>query len=65
MNQRQQQAMQMLKLDHHAEMNQLDKYRVRSQHDSNKWYNVLSAGNGLICDCPDHIFKGSDCKHIM
>ena len=56
--------MQMLKLDHHAEMNQLGKYRVRSQHDSNKWYNVLSTGNGLICDYPDHLFKGSDCKHI-
>ena len=64
MNQRQQQAMQMLQLDHHAEMYQLGKYRVRSQSDYNKWYNVNSTGNGLICNCPDHTFKGSDCKHI-
>ena len=37
---------------------------VRSQHEPNKWYNVLSTGSGLICDCPDHTFSHSDCKHI-
>ncbi len=43
--QRKQQAMLMIQQHHHAEMNQLGKYRVRSQKDSNKWYNVLSTGN--------------------
>ena len=64
MNRRQQNAMLMIKQHHHAEMNQLGKYRVRSQHDPNKWYNVLSTGNGLACECPDHAFSHSDCKHI-
>ena len=64
MNRREENAMMMIQQHHHAEMNELSKYRVRSQHDPNKWYNVLSTGNGLTCDCPDHVFSHSDCKHI-
>ena len=64
MNRRQQNAMLMMESEHHAEMNELGKYRVRSQHDSTKWYDVNSTGRGLICNCPDHIFNHSDCKHI-
>ena len=64
-NRRQQKAMMMIQQHHHAKINQLGKYRVRSQHDPNKWYNILSTGNGLTCDCPDHTFSHSDCKHIQ
>ena len=64
MNQRQQQAMKMIKLDHHAEMYELGKFRVRLQKDYNKWYDVDSTGNGLKCSCYDNKFRHSDCKHI-
>ena len=70
MNRRQQNAMMiqqqnaMMIQQHHAEMYEFGKYRVRSQHDSNVWYNVDSSGNRLKCECPDHTFSHSDCKHI-
>ena len=54
----------MIQQHHHAEMYEFGKYRVRSQHDSNIWYNVYSSKFGLRCTCPDHTFRGSDCKHI-
>ena len=63
-NRRQQNAMMMLEKHHHAEMYEFGKYRVRSQHDPNKWYNVYSSTFGLKCTYPDHLFKNSDCKHI-
>ncbi len=64
MNQRQQQVIQMMKLDHHAVRYELGKYRVRSQKDYNKWYNVDSTGNGLKCSYYDNHFRHSDYKHI-
>ena len=65
MNRRQQNAMIMIQQHHHAEMYEIGKYRVRSQHDLNKWYNVNSSGEKLKCDCPDHIYSNSECKHIL
>jgi putative transposase len=38
-------------------------YKVRSQS-SNGFYNVLDTEIGWKCDCPDHKFRGTRCKHI-
>ena len=45
---------------------QLDKttFSVRSQTDHEKRYNVSITENGLVCECPDHQDRKSDCKHI-
>lgn len=40
------------------------KFEVRSQTDSSKSYIVSESGNGLVCECPDHTLRKSDCKHI-
>lgn len=40
------------------------KFRVRSQSDASKHYVVSRTGAGLACECPDHLTRGADCKHI-
>lgn len=40
-------------------------YQVKSQslgYDS--WYDVISTEKGLVCDCPDHQWRKTKCKHI-
>ena len=41
-----------------------NKYKVRSQTNPDKYYIISKTDNGLVCDCPDHIKRKSDCKHI-
>ncbi len=41
-----------------------DKFSVRSQSIPQVHYIISKTDNGLICDCPDHIKRKSDCKHI-
>jgi len=41
-----------------------DKFSVRSQSIPQIHYIVSKTENGLICGCPDHIKRKSDCKHI-
>lgn len=41
-------------------------YQVKSQslgYDS--WYDVVSTETGLVCDCPDHQWRKTKCKHIF
>lgn len=38
-------------------------YKVRSQR-LNREYDVLSAEKGWYCSCPDHIYRGMECKHV-
>ena len=32
---------------------------------SNKIYEIVSTGLGFVCSCPDHMFRGIKCKHII
>ncbi len=41
-----------------------EKFSVRSQSMPQIHYIVSKTDGGLICDCPDHIKRKSDCKHI-
>ncbi len=41
-----------------------DKFRVPSQTTQDKSYVVSRTGHGLVCECPDHKYTHSDCKHI-
>jgi transposase-like protein len=38
-------------------------YRVKSQS-GNGSYLVIKEGSKWICECPDHAFRGVECKHI-
>lgn len=39
-------------------------YRVRSQSDENKVYEIFRTNWGWACTCPDHIRRRVTCKHI-
>ena len=39
-------------------------FKIRSQTNSEKFYEVKETGNGLTCSCPDHETRSADCKHI-
>ncbi len=41
-----------------------DKFKVRSQTNPEKFYIISKTDNGLVCECPDHITRNADCKHI-
>ena len=32
---------------------------------SNKTYEIVSTQLGFVCSCPDHMFRGIKCKHII
>ena len=64
MNQRNQRAKQMMELPDCAVQFSHDKFSVRSQSIPQVHYIISKTDNGLICDCPDHIKRKSDCKHI-
>lgn len=40
-----------------------NEYRVRSQS-SGAVYDVVVTTHGGACSCPDHMYRGADCKHI-
>ena len=42
----------------------VDKFKVKSMSVLDKYYVVSRTGNGLVCECPDHQDRKSDCKHI-
>lgn len=65
MNKRQERANQMVEsID--SVIVQLDEktYQIKSQTNSNQSYIVKDTGHGLVCECPDHQTRKSDCKHI-
>ena len=41
-----------------------NKIKIRSQTDLSKSYIISRTENGLVCECPDHQDRKSDCKHI-
>ena len=40
------------------------RYHVQSESDSSKFYLVQLFELGDHCDCPDHLYRKSHCKHI-
>ncbi len=65
MNARAQRARQIMEMDNHAsQIVGENKYKVRSQTIPDKYYIITKTDDGLVCDCPDHIKRQSDCKHI-
>ncbi len=65
MNARAQRARQIMELDNHAtQVIGENKYKVRSQTIPNKYYIITKTDDGLVCNCPDHEKRKSDCKHI-
>lgn len=64
MNARTARAVEMLKQAGAAGQSDPDTFSVRSQTDPDKRYEVKRTGSGLVCECPDHRNRGSDCKHI-
>jgi uncharacterized Zn finger protein len=39
-------------------------FKVKSQS-SNRTYEVKNTINGMTCTCPDFVYRGGKCKHIM
>ncbi len=64
MNTRTQRATQMMELPNCAVQFSPERFSVRSQSIPQIHYIVSKTSNGLICDCPDHTKRKSDCKHI-
>ncbi|QLH07266.1 IS6 family transposase [Nitrosopumilus ureiphilus] len=64
MNLREQRAKQMMESTGYATQFESTKFKVRSQTNPEKFYIVSRTGNGLICECMDHITRKADCKHI-
>ena len=64
MNPRQERARQMMQEPGYAAQTARGEFRVRSQSHPDKSYTVRETPGGLVCDCPDHEFRGADCKHI-
>ena len=64
MNARQQRANQIMQLPDYAKFIGNNKIQIRSQTDLTKSYIISRTDNGLVCECPDHTTRKSDCKHI-
>ena len=64
MNPRTQRASQMMEQPDCAVQFSPEKFSVRSQSIPQIHYIVSKTDNELVCDCPDHIKRKSDCKHI-
>ena len=64
MNARTQRSKQIMALPDYAKFIGNNKIKIRSQTDLSKYYIISRTGNGLVCECPDHQERKSDCKHI-
>jgi hypothetical protein len=41
-------------------------YQVKAQSlKQESWYDVVLTEKGLVCDCPDHQWRNTKCKHIF
>ena len=64
MNKRKQQAKPILATHSAVAQITVDQFKVKSMSTPDKYYTVSRTGNGLICECADHTYRKSDCKHI-
>ncbi len=63
-NTRKQQAKQILAMPNTIAQTDTHTFKVKSMSTPDKYYTVSRTGNGLICECADHAYRKSDCKHI-
>lgn len=56
-----------LKIAEGGQLRRIDRhtYVVGSQTREGHWYKVRDLGYGLACECPDHVRRNSDCKHMQ
>ena len=64
MNPRMERAKQIMELEDYVKFIGNNKIKIRSQTDLSKYYIISRSDNGLVCECPDHQERKSDCKHI-
>lgn len=64
MNKRKQQAKAILETPNMIAQTDTQTFKVKSMTTSDKYYTVSRTGNGLVCECPDHQYRKSGCKHI-
>ena len=64
MNQREIKSKQIMELPDYVKFVGNNKIKIRSQTDLTKYYVVSNTDNGLVCECPGHQERKSDCKHI-
>ena len=64
MNARTRSAKQIMEMSDYAKFIGNNKIKIRSQTDLSKSYIISRTDNGLVCECPDHQTRKSDCKHI-
>ena len=48
---------QIERIDDHA-------YHVKSQSNPDRHYEVITTEHGVLCSCPDNIYRGVCCKHV-
>ena len=66
MNARSERARQIMETEGHASQISLNRFRVRSQTNPEKFYIITKTeeNGSLVCECPDHQTRQADCKHI-
>ena len=64
MSLRKQRSKQMMESPGYGSQVEIDTFKIRSQTDPEKFYEVEKTENGLVCSCPDHSIRSADCKHI-
>ena len=64
MNARTQHANQIMETKGYCSQINYNTFSVRSQTNPENRYTISKTDNGLICECPDHQTRKSDCKHI-
>lgn len=64
MNSSKQQAKQILEIPNMMAQIGIQTFKVKSMVVLDKYYAVSWTGNDLVCECVDHLYHKSDCKHI-
>ena len=64
MSARKERSKQMMETPGYGSQTAHGTFKMRSQTDPSKYYEVKETGNGLVCSCPDHETRSADCKHI-
>ena len=63
MNTRKLQAKTILETSNMIAQTDTQTFKVKSMTMPDKFYTVSRTGNGLVCECADHQYRKSDCKH--
>jgi transposase-like protein len=63
-NQREQKGLDIAKMPSQVKRIDTSTYEVFSQSSDGK-YEVLNTSLGWMCSCPDHVYRGTKCKHIF